>query len=133
MKLSQTPHLVIACLSGLLLLAVVMFIAMLAGKEPHPPAARGPYLGAVAALAVASIWLLLVRERTGIWAGWLTVVAFIPSVGPHKFWTEPAAQALAPLIGVGTLLIIVAISGLVRIRQTPLEKSEAPGASPVRT
>lgn len=111
---STRPHLAAAALAGLFLLAVVMFVAMLAGVEPHPPGTRGPYLGAVAALALISIWLLLAREPLGIWAGLLTALAFVPSVGPHKFLTEPAAQALAPLIVVGTLCTVVALVTLGR-------------------
>ena len=114
MKLRQTPHLATACMSGLLLLAVVMFVAMLVGKEPHPPSARGPYLGAIAALAIASLWLLLARERAGIWTGLATFIAFVPSVGVHKMWTEPAAQALAPLILVGSLFVCTGIVTLLR-------------------
>lgn len=91
-----------------------MFVAMLVGKEPHPPAARGPYLGAVSALALVSIWLLIAQERVGIWAGMLTLLAFVPSVGPHKFWTEPAAQALAPLIVVGSAFLCAGAASLVQ-------------------
>ena len=120
MTLHRTPHLAAAAIAGLLLLAVVMFAAMLAGVEPHPPGSRGPYLGAVGALALVSLWLLLARERCGLWVGLATAVAFIPSVGPHKFLTEPAAQALAPLIVVGSLCATTAIVALLRaVRARP--------------
>lgn len=109
-------HLAIAALAGLTLLAVVMFVAMLAGAQPHPPATRGPYLGAVAALGVASVCLLLAREPAGRWLGVLTALAYLPATGPHKFWTEPAAQALAPLILTGSLLVALALWSLLRGR-----------------
>lgn len=117
MKLHRTPQVAVACLAGLLLLAVVMFVAMLVGKEPHPPAMRGPYLGAISALSLVSIWLLIAQERAGIWAGMLALLTFLPAVGPHKFWTEPAALALAPLIMVGSLLLCAGAASLFRADQ----------------
>lgn len=117
MKLHSTPQVAAACLAGLLLLAVIMFVAMLVGKEPHPPAARGPYLGAVSALSLVAIWLLMAQERTGIWAGMFALLAFVPAVGPHKFWTEPAAQVLAPLLVVGSLLLSAGAASLFRAEQ----------------
>lgn len=114
MSLDRTPHLAAASLVGLFRLALVMFVAMPAGVEPHPPGPRGPHHGAVDALALGNMWLLLARERAGLWLGLLIALAFIPSVGPHKFWTEPAAQALAPLIGVGMLCAVTALVTLGR-------------------
>lgn len=114
MSLPRVPHLAAAALAGLLVLAAVMFIAMLAGVEPHPPGIRGPYLGAVGALAVASLWLLLAGDPAGPGVGLVTALAFIPGVGPQKFWTEPAAPALAPLIVVGTLCVATVLLTLTR-------------------
>ena len=114
MTLARIPHHAAAALAALLLLALAMFVAMLAGVEPHPPGARGPYLAAVMALSLASLWLLVVRERAGVWVGLVTALAFVPSVGPHKFWTEPAAQALAPLIVIGSACVALAVVALVR-------------------
>lgn len=112
--LQRTPHVLAACIGGLLLLATAMFAAMLAGVPPHPPGERGPYLGAVGALSVASLWLLAARQSAGRWAALATLIAFVPSVGPHKLWTEAAAQALAPLIVVGTGLIVIGAASLWR-------------------
>ena len=117
------PHLATASLGALFFLAVVMFVAMLAGVEPHPPGTRGPFLGAVAALALASIWLLRAGHPYGRWLGLLTACAYIPAVGPHKFFTEPAAQALAPLIIVGTLAVIATLCSLSR---PPSDAFQAP-------
>jgi hypothetical protein len=114
MPTAPIPHLAAASLTALFLLASVMFMAMLAGIEPHPPGARGPYLGAVAALSVASVWLLLAGHRLGRWIGTIAALAYLPSVGPHKFFTEPAAQSLAPLILVGTLAVIATVISLNR-------------------
>ncbi len=107
-------RLAIAALSSLVVLAAIMFIAMLAGVEPHPPSVRGPYLGAVLALGVGAIVLLALGERSGRWAGLLAALACLPSVGPHKFFTEPAAAALAPLILVGTASVLVVLVALAR-------------------
>lgn len=114
MKLKQTPHLAAASMAGLLLLAIAMFVAMIAGTEPHPPPARGPYLAAVAALALVSLWLMLARERAGCWVGCLAALAYLPGVGPHKLWTEAAAVALAPLIVTGSLLVFTSLMVLIR-------------------
>lgn len=116
MEIPRVPHVATASLSALFLLAVVMFVAMVAGVEPHPPGSRGPYLGAVAALALASVWLLVVRHPVGRWLGLFTACAYLPAVGPHKLFTEPAAQALAPLIAVGTLAVIASVLSLLRLR-----------------
>lgn len=115
-KLAAEPYIAIAAIAGLLVLAFVMFVAMLAGSEPHPPAARGPYLGAIAAMAVVAVILLAKREPLGRWVGMFTALAFIPATGPQKFWTEPQAVALAPLIAVGSLLIVLVMVSLVRAR-----------------
>lgn len=114
MKLKAIPQTATACLAGLFLLAVAMFVAMLVGTEPHPPAVRGPYLSAVCALSLVSIWLLIARERIGVYVGMFTLVAFIPAVGPHKFWTEPAAPMLAPVIAAGSMLVCAGAVNLVR-------------------
>ena len=118
MENSPVPHVATASLGALFLLSVVMFAAMIAGIEPHPPGSRGPYLGAIAALALASVWLLVTRHPYGRWLGLLTACAYIPSVGPHKLFTEPAAQALAPLIIVGTLAVIAIVWSLLRRRSS---------------
>ena len=83
-----------------------MFVAMLVGVDPHPPGVRGPYLGTLMALCAASLVLLKSGDPAGRWLGLLTAAAFVPSVGPHKFFTEPAAVALAPLILAGTLAVV---------------------------
>jgi hypothetical protein len=114
MTLQRIPHVLAACLAGLLFLGATMFVAMLAGVPPHPSGERGPYLGAVCALAVASLWMLTARQHAGRWAALTTLIAFVPSVGPHKLWTEAAAQALAPLIVVGTGLIVAGAVSLWR-------------------
>lgn len=114
----RTPHVATASLAALLLLATVMFVAMLSGVEPHPPGARGPYLGAVAALSLASIWLLLARHPLGRWLGCFTAIAYLPAVGPHKLVTEAAAQALSPLIAVGTAAVLATLWTLVRWRSS---------------
>lgn len=133
MALARIPHLAAASLAALFLLALAMFVAMLAGVEPHPPGARGPYLAAVMALSLASVWLLVARERAGVWIGFVTALAFLPSVGPHKFWTEPAAQALAPLIFIGSACVGLAVSALVReLRPAPPAQGPVPMAGAAR-
>lgn len=123
-RLSSSAPLAMAALAGLAVLVLLMFIAMLVGIEPHPPAARGPYLAAVLALLTAA-WLLLSRGLpAGRWAGLLAALFVLPSVGPHKFWTEPAAAALAPLIAVGTLAVLTVLVTLARAPVTAGERRD---------
>lgn len=102
-----------AALAALILLDIAMFVAMLAGVAPHPPGARGPYIAATAALAVAALVRLIAVRGGPVTLLVLTALVFIPVVGPHKFFTESAAPDLAPLIVVGTgallTLLVVAL------------------------
>jgi hypothetical protein len=109
-----------SALAALLLLDLAMFTSMLAGVSPHAPGERGPFIAAVAALALADLVLIAGRKRVaGGWAALLTALACIPGVGPHKFWTEPAASALAPVIVLGTAgVLALAWAGLAMLRET---------------
>ena len=119
----------IAALAALLMLDLGMFASMLGGVEPHPPGARGPFIAATAAMAVATLWQVVARQRAAIPLLALTALAFLPGVGPHKFLTEAAARELAPVILVGTCSLVVLLWTAVRLhrvgRATQTMQSEA--------
>ncbi|NRF68500.1 hypothetical protein HLB44_16010 [Aquincola sp. S2] len=95
--------LALATLVSLLAMFACMNIALLAGIEPHPPAARGPYLAATMALCLAAAVQFLLRAPAARWFGFAAALAVIPGVGLHKFATEVNAPLLAPVLVVGSL------------------------------
>lgn len=105
--------LALAALSGLLLLSVAMTAAAMAGLQPHPPADKLPFVSTDAALAAMSLVLLgQRRHRAGGGLALLTALAYVPSVGLHKFWTEAHALLLTPVLVVGSAaVLILAFSG----------------------
>lgn len=107
----------IAALSALIVLDLGMFASMLAGVAPHPPGARGPYIAATAALATAALLRLLTTSDRAVLLLALTALAFIPGVGPHKFFTEAAARDLAPVIAVGTGALVTLLVVAIRLRR----------------
>jgi hypothetical protein len=119
-------RLAIAALSALLLLDGAMFAAMLAGVAPHPPGDRGPFIAATAALALGSLVLLTTpsHRASAPWLTLLTALAFVPGVGPQKFWTEPAARDLAPVIVIGSLCVLtLAVAAVRMLRVAPAASS----------
>jgi len=125
----------IAALVTLLILDLGMFASMLAGIEPHPPGTRGPYIAATAALAAATLWQVIAAQRAAVVLLALTALSFLPGVGPHKLFTEPAARDLAPVILVGSgalftlLYIAVRLHRLWRSPQASMPQT-APAAGP---
>lgn len=117
-----------AALAALLVLDLGMFASMLAGVAPHPPGARGPFIAATAALAAATLWQVLAAARAAVPLLVLTALAFVPGVGPHKFFTEPAARDLAPVIVVGTGAVLVLLSMALRLRRC--ERPAGPAGVP---
>jgi hypothetical protein len=107
----------IAALAALLMLDLGMFASMLGGVEPHPPGARGPFIAATAAMALATLWQVVNRQRAAIPLLALTALAFFPGVGPHKFVTEAAARELAPVILVGSCSLFVLLWAAVRLHR----------------
>lgn len=109
----------IAALSGLLLLSLAMTAAAMAGLPPHPPADKLPFVSADAALAAMALVLLgLGRARVGGALALLTALAYVPSVGLHKFWTEPHALLLTPVLLVGSgAVLALAWCGLRLLRR----------------
>lgn len=110
-----------AALATLIVLDLGMFASMLAGVEPHPPGARGPYIAATAALATAALWHVLASRSGSVPLLSFTALAFVPGVGPHKFFTEAAAPDLAPVIIVGTGALVTLLVVALRLHRLPRE------------
>ena len=71
----------------------------------------------VAALALATLWLVASAQRAAVPMLALTAIAFLPGVGPHKLLTELAARELAPLILVGTGAMLTLVWAAVRLHR----------------
>ena len=99
---SSTRPLALAALAALLVLFICMNTAMLAGVAPHPPAVRGPYLGAAMALCAAALVQFALNAASARWFGFAAALLVLPGVGLHKFATEPNADQLAPVLIVGS-------------------------------
>jgi hypothetical protein len=95
----------IVSLIGLLTIDIVLLLALFAQVDPHPPGFLGPFIGAMISLGVISVVLAL-WERT---IGLITAIIFgclnILASGPQKFFYDPNAMAVAPVIIIGTILI----------------------------
>jgi fatty acid desaturase len=116
----------IAALATLIVLNLGMFASMLAGVEPHPPGARGPYIAATAALATATLLQVIAARGGAVPLLTLTALAFIPGVGPHKFFTESAAHDLAPVIIVGTGALLTLLVVALRLHRLQREAASDP-------
>ena len=95
----------IGSLLGLLTIDVVLLIALFAQVDPHPPGTLGPFIGAMVSLGVISVVLALWGRKIGL----LSAITFgclnILAVGPQKYFYDPNAMAVTPIIILGTILI----------------------------
>lgn len=114
-----------AALQALLLMLALMMVALWTGTPPHPPASKGPIIAAIASLS----WLALQLVRTGHPRAWLgvalAVLAGVPAFGPHKFWTEPEAVLLAPVIVLGSAVLVVLAGCAWRLREAERQVGSA--------
>ncbi len=91
----------------LAVLQAVMLAALMAGLQPHPPAAAplfamGPFLGASIALAVAA---MLAANAPGLLPVLLSVASAFTallSFGPQK-WVDPAIAQIWPAVLLGQI------------------------------
>lgn len=105
-----TAQLAQAVVIALLTFSATMFAAALAGTQPHPPAEKLPFVATNLALGLAALRLLGQRHRWAGVAALLAGLAWIPSVGVHKFLTEPHAALLTPVLLVGTAGVAVLLA-----------------------
>lgn len=93
---------------GLLTLAfqdALLFAALMASVAPHPPAAVGPFIGALMALALRAAWSLRQPGRAGHGLALGVALLHLANFGPHKFFTEQG-PLIAPMVAVGLALIV---------------------------
>lgn len=95
----------IVSLIGLFTIDIVLLVALFAQVDPHPPGFLGPFIGAMISLGVISVVLALWERKIGL----ITAIVFgclnILAVGPQKFFYDPNAMAVVPVIILGTTLI----------------------------
>ena len=106
-KLNSFSQLAIGALSGIIILHMVMLLALFARVEPHPPAFVGPLIGATLAFSTFTISLIWSDHSRKLIALITSMLMALPSVGPHKFLTEPEALVLSPVILSGTAFLIL--------------------------
>ena len=107
-KPSTEIQLALSSLGGLIILESVLLGSLWAQIQPHPPARVGPFIAASLCLAVVSLPLFWWRNKTGYITAMLVGLLGLVSFGPHKFFTESAAQ-IFPAIIIGTVLSVVLI------------------------
>lgn len=108
-KPSSVLQAAISSLLGLIALNWVLLSSLFAQVPPHPPGMFGPYIGATLSLAVLSLPLVLWRNRIGYIGSIIVGLMCVMSFGPQKFFLEPAALLLVPVIILGSILSLVLI------------------------
>ena len=106
---SSITQVAISSLFGLIVLNCVMLGALFAQVAPNPPGRVGPYIGATIALAVLSLPLVYWRNKIGYICSIIVGFMCLMSLGPQKFFIEPTANLLSPVIILRTILSIVLI------------------------
>ena len=111
--LTPTRQAAQAALLTLLLFGAVMMATALAGLQPSPPPDKLPIVATSLAVGGAAFWLLAVKHRAAGNVTLLAALAWLPTVGVHKFLLEPHAVLLTPVLLVGTAcLVVLVLTGL---------------------
>ena len=117
-KLSLTLQSAISSLIGLLALNCALLGALFAQVPPNPPGQFGPYISATLALAALSLPLIIWRNRLGYVCSILVGCMCLLSFGPQKFFVEPTAKLLSPVIFLGSILsVVIIISSIMAWRE----------------
>lgn len=108
-------HLQRPALTGLAVLQVLMFFALLAGLAPHPPRitpffAMGPFLSASVALCLTVLWLPRGAGRLSAVLSGLAALMALLSYGPQK-WADPNIAEIWPAVLLGQVLALVLLGG----------------------
>lgn len=113
----------VACLTGLIILNVVMLASLLAGVNPHPPVQLGP-LGGTGPFISANVALSTVGALFCWWEYQIGYVLAIVSVilnsitfGPQKYFSE-TANLIFPAVTTGTMFaVVLLIAAIIGIRR----------------
>jgi len=107
--LTKSRQLLVSCLVGILAMNGVVLGALFNQAPPVPPAEFGPFIGATLALAAAVIPLCVLGHPAGRIGAVLVGLMSVPTMGPHKFFLAPQPLVHAPVILVGTLLVVTVV------------------------
>ncbi len=111
-------HASIGSLIGLIILNWAMIHALFAQVPPNPPGQFGPYISSTLTLAVVALYLVYHHYKIGYISSIIVGLMCLLSAGPQKFFIEPNAILLTPVIILGTtfsaILIICSILTLKR-------------------
>ena len=95
----------IVSLIGLLTIDIVLLLALFAEVDPHPPGSLGPFIGVLISLGIISIVLALWERKIGLILAVIFGCMNILAVGPQKYFYDPNAVAVTPIIILGTILV----------------------------
>jgi energy-converting hydrogenase Eha subunit A len=102
-------HASMGSLIGLIILNWAMIQALFAQVPPNPPGQFGPYISSTLALAVVSLYLVYHHYKTGYISSIIVGLMCLLSAGPQKFFIEPNAILLTPVIILGTTFSVILI------------------------
>jgi hypothetical protein len=105
MNQSKEKQNLIVSLIGLLTIDIVLLLALFAEVDPHPPGFLGPFIGAMVSLGVISVVLALWERKIGLISAIIFGCMNILAVGPQKYFFDPNAELVVPVIILGTILI----------------------------
>ena len=103
--ISKENQNLIVSLIGFLTIDIVLLLALFAEVDPHPPGFLGPFIGAMVSLGVISVVLALWERKIGLISAIIFGCMNILAVGPQKYFYDPNAEAVVPVIILGTILI----------------------------
>ena len=107
----------LASLIGLLTIDIVLLLALFAEVDPHPPGSLGPFIGATISLGVISLALALWERKIGLISSTIFGCLNILAVGPQKYFYDPNAIAVTPIIILGTILIGALFYSILLVRK----------------
>jgi hypothetical protein len=122
--ITHSDHLITGALLTLAVQDMLLLLALFAQIEPHPPAAVGPFIGALLALCLRVAWGLRRPTRWTHAFALAVALAHLPNFGPHKFFLAQA-PLIAPMVALGlALLTQAAVLAALRLWRAHLPERE---------